>query len=115
MTVISRDLYQERSNPTIRAVVEATWNSGKPYRYVLPEWASEAQEFVRDAASDPRRRIELRLLPETDALFLLGEIVVYGLPGGSFAAYTYGGDIGATTHFRLPDSVADRLAQRFSL
>ena len=62
-----------QSNPTIRAVVEATWNGGKRNRHMLPDSSSEAQEFLGQAARHPRRSIEVLLLPESGWTFLLGK------------------------------------------
>lgn len=112
--VVTREFFQEQSNPIIRASVEVFQKRGLSYSYFVPELNDELEVF-RDITSSPNVKVTCLNNDRLEQWYLFGETVLYKMPNGAWYGYSYLGDIGATSLFRLPDQAVEALVATLEL
>lgn len=108
--VVTKNLFQDRKNPIIRDTVRKLQEGGLPYTYFVPQITSDINTF-RDEIESHNVAVTCVSNPQLEQWYLFGETVLYKMPNGKLMGYSYLGDIGATSLFRLPDPSVDALSK----
>ncbi len=113
--IITKDLFQEQNNKTIADAVKINWSSGKPYSYVLPSTAIAALEYLENAKKSHENITIHKLNSPHHWLFSLGETAIYKLSNNGYRGYSYLGNVGATSLFRIPDQLVTLINREMTM